>query len=226
MWLLWGREVAGGALSTAEGPAFKPREASAPVPQQPAPPLKVRGLKPYSLKAERARIKLNQNENPWDLPEAIKLEAQRRINARPWSRYPDFPPKSLRDRLASFAGCDAEGILVGNGSNELIQALLMVTVERDQWGVPHVRASSLEDLVEAQGYVMAQDRLWQMDLLRRVARGQLSEILGSATINVDKQFRTNAYPTMAADGSGRLYMAWTERGLQRRERLRHLLSVQ
>jgi penicillin amidase len=65
-----------------------------------------------------------------------------------------------------------------------------VTVERDQWGVPHVRASSLEDLVEAQGYVMAQDRLWQMDLLRRVARGQLSEILGPATINVDKQFRT------------------------------------
>ena len=53
-----------------------------------------------------------------------------------------------------------------------------VTVERDQWGVPHIRAASLEDIAEAQGYVMAQDRLWQMDLLRRVARGQLSEILG------------------------------------------------
>jgi penicillin amidase len=65
-----------------------------------------------------------------------------------------------------------------------------VIVERDHWGVPHIRASSVEDMVEAQGYVMAQDRLWQMDLLRRVGRGQLSEILGSATINVDKQFRT------------------------------------
>jgi penicillin amidase len=65
-----------------------------------------------------------------------------------------------------------------------------VIVERDHWGVPHIRASSLEDMVEAQGYVMAQDRLWQMDLLRRVGRGQLSEILGPATINVDKQFRT------------------------------------
>ena len=42
-----------------------------------------------------------------------------------------------------------------------------VTVERDGWGVPHIRASSVEDLAEAQGYVMAQDRLWQMDLLRR-----------------------------------------------------------
>ena len=64
-----------------------------------------------------------------------------------------------------------------------------VTVERDHWGVPHIRAGSLEDLEEAQGYVMAQDRLWQMDLLRRVARGQLSEILGPATLSIDKDFR-------------------------------------
>ena len=64
-----------------------------------------------------------------------------------------------------------------------------VTVDRDIWGIPHVRASSLADMAEAQGYVMAQDRLWQMDLLRRVARGQLSEILGSATVPIDKHFR-------------------------------------
>jgi penicillin amidase len=64
-----------------------------------------------------------------------------------------------------------------------------VTVERDLWGVPHVRASSLADLAEAQGYVMAQDRLWQMDLLRRVARGQLSEIVGARAVPIDKQFR-------------------------------------
>ena len=65
-----------------------------------------------------------------------------------------------------------------------------VTVNRDRWGVPHIRAASVEDLAEAQGYVMAQDRLWQMDLLRRVARGQLSEILGSRTLAIDKDFRT------------------------------------
>jgi len=65
-----------------------------------------------------------------------------------------------------------------------------VTVERDLWGVPHIRADSVEDLAEAQGYVMAQDRLWQMDLLRRVARGQLSEILGKSTLAIDKDFRT------------------------------------
>ena len=64
-----------------------------------------------------------------------------------------------------------------------------VTVERDNWGVPHIRASSAEDLAEAQGYVLAQDRLWQMDLLRRAARGQLSEVLGPATLSIDKDFR-------------------------------------
>ena len=62
-------------------------------------------------------------------------------------------------------------------------------MERDNWGVPHIRASSLEDLAEAQGYVTAQDRLWQMDLLRRAARGQLSEVLGPATLKIDKDFR-------------------------------------
>ncbi len=65
-----------------------------------------------------------------------------------------------------------------------------VTVERDNWGVPHIRAGSVEDLAEAQGYVMAQDRLWQMDLLRRAARGELSEVLGPATLKIDKDFRT------------------------------------
>jgi len=64
-----------------------------------------------------------------------------------------------------------------------------VTVERDNWGIPHIRASSVEDMVEAQGYVMAQDRLWQMDLLRRAGRGQLSEILGPVTLDIDKEFR-------------------------------------
>ncbi len=72
-----------------------------------------------------------------------------------------------------------------------------VTVERDRWGVPHIRASSVQDLAEAQGYVMAQDRLWQMDLLRRITRGQLSEILGARTLPIDKEFRTMEFARAA-----------------------------
>jgi penicillin amidase len=64
-----------------------------------------------------------------------------------------------------------------------------VTVDRDAWGVPHIRAGSLEDLIEAQGYVTAQDRLWQMDVLRRIAAGELSEIFGRNTLALDEQSR-------------------------------------
>ncbi len=65
-----------------------------------------------------------------------------------------------------------------------------VTVDRDAWGVPHIRASSLEDLLTAQGYVLAQDRLWQMDLLRRAAAGQLAEVFGPAALERDREYRT------------------------------------
>jgi penicillin amidase len=57
-----------------------------------------------------------------------------------------------------------------------------VTVVRDAHGVPHLTAGSLEDLFFAQGYITAQDRLWQMDMTRRAAAGELSEILGAAPL--------------------------------------------
>jgi len=88
----------------------------------------VRALRAYTLSPDRARVKINQNENPWDAPVRIKAETLRRLEARKWSRYPDFTPSSLHARLAEFSGWQAEGIIAGNGSNELIQALLMVTV--------------------------------------------------------------------------------------------------
>lgn len=65
-----------------------------------------------------------------------------------------------------------------------------VTVTRDEKGVPHIFAKTDADLYRAQGYVQAQDRLFQMDLARRQASGRLSEIIGEATINTDKHFRT------------------------------------
>ena len=73
-------------------------------------------------------MKLNQNENPNDAPVAIKEETLRRLANRRWSRYPDFIPESLHEKLAAFSSWRADGVIAGNGSNELIQALLMVTV--------------------------------------------------------------------------------------------------
>lgn len=89
---------------------------------------RVRELRPYSLAPDRARVKLNQNENPWGIPSRIKQETLRRISDGAWSRYPNFVPQRLRERLAQFSGWTADGIVAGNGSNELIQALLMVTI--------------------------------------------------------------------------------------------------
>ncbi|PYP85233.1 MAG: histidinol-phosphate transaminase [Blastocatellia bacterium AA13] len=88
----------------------------------------VRAISAYTLPPYRANIKINQNENPFDVPEPIKEEVARRLQSRPWSRYSAFVPASLLERLASFAGWKPEGTLAGNGSNELIQAVLTVTV--------------------------------------------------------------------------------------------------
>ena len=88
----------------------------------------VRALSAYTLDPVETPIKINQNENPFDLPAEIKDEVLRRVRGRAWSRYPDFVPASLLERLAGFSGWRADGILAGNGSNELIQSLMMVTV--------------------------------------------------------------------------------------------------
>jgi histidinol-phosphate aminotransferase len=88
----------------------------------------VLALRPYTLAPHRASVKLNQNENPWDAPAEIKQETLNRLKDRAWSRYPDFTPQRLHERLAGFSGWRPDGIIAGNGSNELIQALLMVTI--------------------------------------------------------------------------------------------------
>ncbi|PFG06593.1 penicillin amidase [Bacillus sp. es.034] len=65
-----------------------------------------------------------------------------------------------------------------------------VTIIRDQDGVPHIQAQNEKDLYMAQGYVQAQDRLFQMDLSRRQASGRLSEVVGEKAVDRDKFFRT------------------------------------
>lgn len=64
-----------------------------------------------------------------------------------------------------------------------------VEILRDRWGVPHIYARSEEDLFFAQGYVHAQDRLWQMELQRRIGAGRLSELFGETTLATDRFFR-------------------------------------
>ena len=65
-----------------------------------------------------------------------------------------------------------------------------VEIVRDADGVPHIFATTDHDAFFAQGYVHAQDRMWQMDFQRRVGAGRLSEVLGDATVETDKFLRT------------------------------------
>ena len=63
------------------------------------------------------------------------------------------------------------------------------TIARDAKGVPHISASSWEDAIFLQGFVTAGDRLWQMDALRRLAAGDLAEVVGPAALEADRDAR-------------------------------------
>lgn len=69
-----------------------------------------------------------------------------------------------------------------------------VKVYRDSFAIPHIYAKNEEDLYRTSGYVMAQDRLWQMDLIRRATQGRLSEIFGEDLINTDLLLRALKIP--------------------------------
>lgn len=64
-----------------------------------------------------------------------------------------------------------------------------VTVARDARGIPHIGAGSQEDALFAEGFAMAQDRMWQMDMSRRLASGELSEVVGPAALVLDTRAR-------------------------------------
>ncbi|MFI5027838.1 MAG: penicillin acylase family protein [Solirubrobacterales bacterium] len=77
-----------------------------------------------------------------------------------------------------------------SGTIELDGLAAPVRIRRDRWGVPHIVGSSHADLFFAEGFCHAQDRLWQMDFYRRVARGRVSEMAGPEGLPVDRLMLT------------------------------------
>jgi penicillin G amidase len=75
-----------------------------------------------------------------------------------------------------------------------------IAIERDTSGVPHIQALNTEDALFGQGYVHAEDRLWQMELQRRLVSGTLSEVFGADTLDSDKAYRTRGLNQLAATG--------------------------
>lgn len=87
-----------------------------------------RAMKAYHLDLTPCRHKLDQNEVPWDLPAGLKRRMAERLIAADWARYPDFHADALRRDLGRLHGHPWEGVLVGNGSNELLAVTLTALV--------------------------------------------------------------------------------------------------
>src|SRR5262249_40362055 len=90
----------------------------------------VRSISAYTLAPLEAPIKINQNENPFGMPIELKEKVMMRAMHHDWARYPEFVPRSLLEKLADYAGWIPEGVMAGNGSNEMIQSVVNSIVEK------------------------------------------------------------------------------------------------
>lgn len=88
----------------------------------------VRAMSGYTLVQPDCPVKLNQNECPFDVPEQLKRVIVDEALASNWGRYPDFVPGEVKAAIGERHGLGPEHILIGNGSNELIQSIFQATV--------------------------------------------------------------------------------------------------
>jgi histidinol-phosphate aminotransferase len=86
-------------------------------------------LRSYNVIQDRTVVKLNQNESSIDIPTEIKQEIFRRLQDLDWNRYPIRAPGSLIDGIAGYTAFPSSGIVIGNGSNELVQTIIHATCD-------------------------------------------------------------------------------------------------
>lgn len=102
----------------------------------------------------------------------------------------DVPAQATASNFAQLA---KQSLATIDGALRVPGLKAKVDVLRDRWGVPHIYASNMDDLFFAQGYVQAQDRLWQMELWRRIGDGTLAEVVGPSAVERDRQARLLMY---------------------------------
>src|SRR5262249_43010724 len=148
----------------------------------------VRGLTAYTLKHFDADVKLDQTEHPYELPMDLKQQVVDRVLRRPWGRYPEFVPSAAIKALSGFTGWPEEGILVGNGSNELIQASLSVTlgpgrrlaVPQPTFTLYKLMATTLQADVDS---VFLDAQTLQFDVDKLIAASRLADVVVVCTPN-------------------------------------------
>lgn len=133
----------------------------------------VRKQKVYTLPEIEYDIKVNQNENPFDLPDDLKQKILSAIRARQWNRYPRLGSGELRNRLGESLGCSGDSLMVGNGSNEVMLAIMnavlepgkrMVTVEPTFTLYKHYAEIMGAEVITVP---LSEDFTFRMDLLKR-----------------------------------------------------------
>ncbi len=82
----------------------------------------------YRVKTTSHKIKLNQNESPWDWPQPLKEEVLQRLGQATWNRYPQLVPQELKEKLAASLSLSSQQLVLGKGSNEVLQAVLRVAL--------------------------------------------------------------------------------------------------
>src|SRR5690349_10169765 len=119
-------------------------------------------------------------------PALVQAQNDRLTTQQSASPYAHLSSTALRDTArARLARLDGRTTVPGLDS--------AVEVRRDRWGVPHIYARTPHDVFFAQGYVAAQDRLFQMEIWRRAGEGRLAEVLGPAYVNRDRLARLFRY---------------------------------
>jgi len=121
----------------------------------------VRALSGYKAPPQgRVRAKLNQNENPYDLPEAVKEDILGEMKCMEWTRYPTYNPPPLRNALAKRHGLTPDQLIVGGGSNQLLYMMGMAVVSRGDGVVVVPPTFGLFDLIARifEGRVLAVDQ--------------------------------------------------------------------
>jgi len=131
----------------------------------------LRSLPPYRAPQVDAAIRLNTNESPWSPPEAVVQEFRDRIETLPINRYPDREATALRRGLGSRFGWPADGVWPANGSNEIIQTLLLafgghgrtVVVFEPTYAmhshIAHVTGTTVESLRVDEPWVLSPDHV-------------------------------------------------------------------
>ncbi|PYP65182.1 MAG: hypothetical protein DMD26_11935, partial [Gemmatimonadetes bacterium] len=118
--------------------------------------------------------------------DAARAQGARLTSPQPPPAFAHLSREALRDSArARLALVDGRVGLTGLDSS--------VEVRRDRWGVPHIYARTAHDVLFAQGYVAAQDRLFQMEIWRRAGEGRLAEVLGPAYVTRDRLARLFKY---------------------------------